>query len=110
MLKIIHNDQNKEVSQYEINCRYTGKGYLNYHYNFFSVERHIPCYDFCGPATHLEKRLLKENTSINLLRYACNFHDIDNLQTKHYEDEKTASTRTISSNHNVVGNMVALEF
>jgi len=43
---------------------------------FFPFELHIPEYQFCGPGTHLEKRLARDGQGINPLDAACCEHDI----------------------------------
>ena len=50
--------------------------FLNHAINAFSIELHISGYQFCGPGTHLEKRLARGDRSINPLDAACREHDI----------------------------------
>jgi len=44
-----------------------GCGFLNLAINAFPVELYIPGYQFCGPSTHLEKRLARGDRGINPL-------------------------------------------
>jgi len=48
---------------------------LNRAINALPFELHIPGY-FCGPGTHLEKRLARGDQGINPLDAACREHDI----------------------------------
>jgi len=43
---------------------------------------HIPEYQFCGPGTHLEKRLARGDRDINPLDAACREHDIAYSRSK----------------------------
>jgi len=63
---------------------------LNNAINVFSFELHILTYQFCDPGMHLEKRLAKDNQSINPLDTACREHDIiyvNNLTANRLEPE-----------------------
>lgn len=53
-----------------------GSGLLNTLINSTPVELHLPGYQFCGPGTHLKKRLSLGQTGINKLDSACRDHDI----------------------------------
>ena len=53
-----------------------GSGLLNRAINALPIELHIPGYQFCGPGTHLEKRLVRGDRGINPLDAACREHDI----------------------------------
>ena len=53
---------------------------------------HIPEYQFCGPGTHLEKRLARGDRDINPLDAACREHDIaysrsKDLTKRHVDDK-----------------------
>lgn len=41
------------------------------------IEWHLPGYQFCGPGTHVCKRLKRGDRGINELDYACMIHDIE---------------------------------
>ena len=41
-----------------------------------SGERHIPGYNFCGPGTNVERRLLEGVEPVNELDKACLMHDL----------------------------------
>jgi hypothetical protein len=59
-----------------------GCGLLNSAINALPFELHIPGYQFCGPGTHLEKRLARGDQGINPLDAACREHDIAYSQNK----------------------------
>ncbi|KAJ8910927.1 hypothetical protein NQ315_014261 [Exocentrus adspersus] len=70
-----------------------GEGVLNTLINKLPFELHIPGYQFCGPGTKLEKRLLKGQKGVNPLDYACRQHDIaysqsGSLQDRHKADKE----------------------
>jgi Phospholipase A2-like domain len=79
-------------------------GLLNHVINKLPVELHIPGYQFCGPGTHLEKRLARGDQGINQLDAACREHDIaysrsNDLTERHAADKvlaKKAQTRIIA--------------
>jgi len=67
-------------------------GLLNKVINTFPFELYIPGHQFCGPGTHLEKRLAKGDRSINPLDAACREHDIayshsNDLAERHVADK-----------------------
>lgn len=69
-----------------------GTGILNSAINKLPVELHIPGYQYCGPGTHLSKRLARGDPGINPLDAACKEHDIaysryDNLKERHEADK-----------------------
>lgn len=73
-----------------------GKGLLNRAINALPFELHIPGYQFCGPGTHLEKRLARGDQGINLLDAACREHDIayshsNDLAKRHVADNILAA-------------------
>lgn len=49
---------------------------MNKMINKMPVEAHLPEYQYCGPETHLEKRLARSDPGINKLDTACKEHDI----------------------------------
>jgi hypothetical protein len=59
-----------------------GCGLLNSVINALPCELHIPGYQFCGPGTHLKKRLARGDQGINPLDAACREHDIAYSQSK----------------------------
>lgn len=60
-----------------------GEGLFNFLLNKLPVELHIPGgYNYCGPGTHLEKRLARGDSGINPLDSACKEHDIAYHQHK----------------------------
>lgn len=73
-----------------------GRGLLNRAINALPIELHIPGYQFCGPGTHLEKRLARGDRGINPLDAACREHDIayshsNNLAKRHEADNILAA-------------------
>jgi len=69
---------------------------LNRAINVLPFELHIPGYQFCGPGTHLEKRLVRDDRGINSLDAACREHDIayshsNDLTKRHVADNILAA-------------------
>ncbi|KYN09773.1 hypothetical protein ALC57_18107 [Trachymyrmex cornetzi] len=67
------------------------EGLLNRTINALPFELHIPGYQFCGPGTHLAKRLTRGDRGVNPLDVACCKHDIaysqnNNLTDRHIAD------------------------
>jgi len=65
---------------------------LNNVINALHFELHTPSYQFCGPGTHLEKRLARSDRGINPLDAACREHDIayshrNDLAERHVADK-----------------------
>lgn len=74
------------------NNKKRGRGLLNSLINKLPFELHIPGYNFCGPGTKLEKRLLRGDKGINLLDEACKEHDIaylksNDIKSRHIADQ-----------------------
>lgn len=53
-----------------------GGGLVNSIINNLPFELHLPGYNYCGPGTNLQKRLLRGDKGINKLDEACKNHDI----------------------------------
>lgn len=53
-----------------------GSGLVNSVINNLPFELHLPGYNYCGPGTKLEKRLLRGDRGVNKLDEACMHHDI----------------------------------
>lgn len=93
-----------------------GRGLLNTLINKLPFELHIPGYQYCGPGTNLEKRLLRGDTGVNLLDKACKEHDIAYSQTKEIDQrhkadkilEETATKRMKASDAKLSEKMAAL--
>lgn len=72
----------------------TGAGLLNNLINKLPFELHIPGgYQYCGPGTHLQKRLKRGDPGINPLDRACKQHDIAysqhrDLSARHLADKE----------------------
>lgn len=69
---------------------HSGAGLLNSTINSLPFELHIPGYQYCGPGTKLEKRLLRGDPGINSLDVACKAHDIAYSQNKGLEGRHVA--------------------
>lgn len=68
-----------------------GGGLVNTFINNLPFELHLPGYNYCGPGTRLQKRLLRGDKGINELDEACKQHDIaynnfTNLEDRHQAD------------------------
>ncbi|KAG7198087.1 hypothetical protein KM043_016616 [Ampulex compressa] len=70
--------------------KYGSRGIVKTLINKLPFELHIPGYQFCGPGTHLEKRLNRGDKGINLLNAACCEHDIACSQNKDIEERHKA--------------------
>lgn len=67
-----------------------GSGLVNSFINKLPFELHIPSYNFCGPGTHLKKRLVRGDKGVNLLDEACKQHDISYSQFQDIENRHKA--------------------
>lgn len=67
-----------------------GRGLVNSFINKLPIELHIPGYQYCGPGTKLEKRLIAGDRGINQLDRACKEHDIAYNQNKDMDSRKQA--------------------
>jgi len=84
----------------------SGGGLLNNVINALPFELHIPGYQFCGPGTHLEKRLARGDRGVNPLDAACREHDVayshsNDLAERHVADRilaEKARKRIIARN------------
>lgn len=54
----------------------TGKSLIDRIIDKIPFELHVPTYQYCGPGTHLKKRLERGDPGINPLDAACKVHDI----------------------------------
>lgn len=66
---------------------------LNWFINNLPIEIHFPGYNYCGPGTRLQKRLIRGDKGINLLDEHCKEHDIvynnySSLEDRHKADLK----------------------
>lgn len=60
----------------------SGKGFVDRIIDKLPFEAHVPGYQYCGPGTHLKKRLERGDPGINPLDAACKVHDIAYNQNK----------------------------
>lgn len=67
-----------------------GGGLVNSLINNIPFELHLPGYNYCGPGTRLQERLLRGDKGVNKLDEACKYHDIaytnPNLSERHKAD------------------------
>lgn len=82
-----------------------GAGLLNKIIDKLPFELHVPGYQYCGPGTHLQKRLTRGDPGINPLDTACKRHDIaytdKNSENRSIADkvlQKEAMKRVFSKN------------
>jgi len=87
---------------------------LNRAINALPFELHIPGYQFCGPGTHLEKRLARGDRGINPLDAACREHDIaysrsNDLAERHVADNilATKARKRIATRDSTLGERIA---
>lgn len=68
----------------KINPQHTfrGKGLFSKVITSLPFELHIPGYQYCGPSTKLQKRMLRGDQGVNPLDAACKVHDIAYSQNK----------------------------
>lgn len=59
-----------------------GKGIIDRVIDKLPFEVHVPGYQYCGPGTHLKKRLNRGDPGINPLDAACKTHDLAYNQSK----------------------------
>lgn len=70
---------------------YSGTGFINSAIDSLPFELHLPGgYQYCGPGTKLQKRLLRGDPGINLLDVACKEHDIAYSQHKDLKERHVA--------------------
>lgn len=72
-----------------------GRGLVNNFIDSLPVELHSPGYQFCGPGTKLNKRLIRGDKGINPLDSACRAHDIaysqnTDIDKRHQADRELA--------------------
>jgi hypothetical protein len=73
-----------------------GGGLLNNIINNLPFELHLPGYQYCGPGTRLQKRLLRGDKGINKLDEACKRHDIAYSQYSKLEDRHKADSELLN--------------
>lgn len=70
-----------------------GKGLLNKVISNLPFELHLPGYQYCGPRTKLQKRLVRKDPGINPLDTACKEHDIAYSQSRDTKTRNVADVR-----------------
>lgn len=73
-----------------------GAGIIDRAIDLLPFELHAPNYQFCGPGTHLEKRIKRGDSGINPLDAACKQHDIE--YSKHLKSEERSIADKILQN------------
>lgn len=68
--------QNRAKKNQEKGVKRVGAGLIDRVIDKLPFEVHVPSYQYCGPGTHLEKRLARGDPGINPLDAACKTHDI----------------------------------
>lgn len=89
---IVRANRKKGVNSSDIK----GSGILNSAINALPFELHIPGYQFCGPGTHLKKRISLGQKGVNQLDTACREHDIaysnsKDIKERHKADKSLAA-------------------
>lgn len=79
------NCANRSGRKYS-NSSVIGGSLINKIIDKLPIELHLPTYQFCGPGTHLEKRLKRGDLGIDELDRACREHDISYF--KYSDSEK----------------------
>lgn len=64
------------INRYLNHYKKYGKGLIDKIIDKLPVELHVPTYQYCGPGTHLQKRLERGDPGKNPLDAACKIHDI----------------------------------
>ena len=93
-----------------------GKGLIDQVIDKIPFEMHIPGYQYCGPGTHLKKRLDRGDPGINPLDAACKTHDIAYSENKNSTERGKADKilqyealkRVLSSNASISERAAAL--
>lgn len=93
-----------------------GEGLINKTINNLPIELHLPGYQYCGPGTNLQKRLLRGDPGINILDKACKAHDIayskfNDTPNRHIADKllsEKAWQRVLSKDANLSERAAAL--
>lgn len=73
-----------------------GGGLINNLINNLPFELHLPGYNYCGPGTKLQKRLLRGDKGVNELDNACMLHDIAYSNHIDLENRHKADTRLLN--------------
>lgn len=74
-----------------------GSGIVNNLINKLPIELHIPGgYQYCGPGTKLQKRLLRGDPGINPLDSACKEHDISYSQNRENIEQRNSADRVLA--------------
>jgi hypothetical protein len=98
ILKFFTNELEKYVDNTEMIIsfisrlpkRIIGSGIVNKLIDNLPFELHIPGYNYCGPGTKLDKRLIRGDKGINPLDEACKEHDIAYKNNKDIESRHKA--------------------
>lgn len=82
----------KNSTKLNISCKpyVQGAGLVNSIINKLPFELHLPGYQYCGPGTKLQDRLIRGDPGINRLDRACKDHDIAYSKFKNTSDRHIA--------------------
>lgn len=70
-----------------------GSRLINWLIDNLPIELHLPGYNYCGPGTQLEKRLIRGDKGINILDEYCKEHDIAYSRYSSLEDRHKADIK-----------------
>lgn len=73
-----------------------GGGLVNNLINNLPLELHLPGYNYCGPGTRLQERLLRGDRGVNELDEACKQHDISYANSSKLEDRHKADFKLMN--------------
>lgn len=116
-LKTKKNKTNKKsIKCCGVSFKKLGKGLIDRVIDKLPFEMHVPGYQYCGPGTHLKKRLNRGDPGINPLDSACKTHDIAYNQNKDSTErakadkilQKEAMKRVLSKDASLRERAVAL--
>lgn len=90
--RVSYKKQKKSINRITRRKRGTkfGDGLIDTIIDKIPFELHVPKYQYCGPGTHLEKRLARGDPGINLLDTACKEHDVAYSKHKESKDRSEA--------------------
>lgn len=73
-----------------------GGGLVNSLIDKLPIELHLPGYNYCGPGTKLQKRLLRGDRGVNKLDDACMLHDIAYANHKDLNNRNKADSQLLN--------------
>lgn len=85
--------KNKKLKRTKRATKKLGTGFINKLIDKLPFELHVPGYQYCGPGTHLKKRLARGDPGKNPLDAACKQHDIAYTNTN--SEERSIADKTL---------------